>query len=653
MIKSLITKLAPIDATPRNHPQLLQAQLQIGAKQFPLMYLILTINLWSLAISFIGVAPHWLSLGIPSIFSIMFSYRAYTWLKLKDIPPNADLAFEALRSVKRKAFIFTGLLGVWMLMLFPYGDEYLNLRIGLFVAMTSIVLVIFFQRLQSTAYIITAIAAIPIIGVAIYAQNQNLTAMMVNTGLVMVLLLGLVRIQTQDFIDMVDARLKIENIGAENLQIANQDSLTGLTNRRQFFSHLEDAFKVAKKKNWRIAIGIIDLDGFKPVNDLYGHAMGDSLLIKVGQRLTALTDEHTFVSRLGGDEFAITFTDCPSDAELLDRGNKFSETLRKPFAIADACLEISGSIGFATFPELAEDAEQLYERADYALYHSKHNNRGEAFLFSHKHIQEIDAQNKLEQTLSRANLEDEMSMVFQPIIDCKIQQTIAFEALARWKSPKIGSVSPYHFIPAAERLGLIGDLTRILLEKALKVALTWPDHIRLSFNLSAHDVCSAEGISRILGVVHASGIDPYRLDFEITETAMMHDRDQAITSIEMLKMLGCGIALDDFGTGYSSLTQLHAMPLTKIKIDRSFVIDLNEYSASFKIVKSLIALSSDMGVGCILEGVETAEELKAIESLGGQFVQGYFYSKPLPESEIAEFIEETSSLRSTEKINNT
>lgn len=645
MIKTLISKLTPVDATPRSHPQLLKAQLQICAKQFPLMYLILTVNLWSLAISFIGVAPHWLSLDIPVMFSIMFGYRAHSWYKANDIPSSADVAFAKLNSVKRRAFLFTGLLAVWMLMLFPYSDGYLHLRIGLFVAMTAIVLVIFFQRLQSTAYIITAIALFPIIGLAIYAQDSYLTAMMLTTGLVMALLLGLVRIQTQDFIDSVDARLKLENISAENLQLANRDSLTGLTNRRQFFSHLEDAFKAAKEENRRIAVGIIDLDGFKPVNDLYGHAMGDNLLIEVGLRLTALTDEYTSVSRLGGDEFAITFIDCPDDAELLDRGNKFCETLREPFAIADAYLEISGSIGLATFPELAENAEQLYERADYALYHSKNNKRGEAFLFSHKHIQEIDAQSKLEQALSRANFETEMSIVFQPIIDCKIQQTVAFEALARWNSSKMGSVSPAHFIPAAERLGLIGELTRVLLEKALKVAATWPEYIRLSFNLSAHDVCSADGISRILGIIHANGIDPKRLDFEITETAMMYDRDQAITSIEMLKILGCGIALDDFGTGYSSLTQLHAMPLTKIKIDRSFVIDLNEYSASFKIVKSLIALSSDMGIGCILEGVETADELKAIESLGGQFVQGYFYSKPLPECEITEFIEETSSLR--------
>lgn len=650
MIKLLLTKLAPINATPQDHPELLNAQLRVGAQQFPLMFLILTVNLWTLAACFIGVAPHWLSIYVPLIFSIMFGYRAFSWHKLKNIQPSAVITYTALNLVKRRGVIFAVLLVIWILVLFPYSDGYLHLRIGFFVAMTSISLTIFFQRLHSIAYVVAAITTIPIIIFAIYTQNSNLAAMMVNISLVTMILLGVIRMQTQHFIDTVDARLKLENIGAENLQIANRDSLTGLTNRRQFFSHLRELFIAAKKENKRIAIGIIDLDGFKPVNDLYGHAIGDSLLIQVGQRLTALTDEHTSVSRLGGDEFAITFTDCPTDAELLNRGNKFCETLREPFAIADAYLEISGSIGFATFPELAKDAEQLYERADYALYHSKHNNRGEAFLFSQEHIQEIDVRKRLEQALSKADFKTEMNVVFQPIIDCKIQQTVAFEALARWNSPEMGSVSPFHFIPAAERLGLVNGLTRILLDKALKVALTWPDDIRLSFNLSAHDICSAEGISHILDIIHTNGIDPNRLDFEITETAMMHDHDQAFTSIEMLKVLGCGIALDDFGTGYSSLTQLHAMPLTKIKIDRSFVAGLNEYSDSFKIVKSLISLSSDMGIGCILEGVETADELEAIQSLGGQFVQGYFYSKPMQESETAKFIDETSSLRFFKKI---
>ena len=185
---------------------------------------------------------------------------------------------------------------------------------------------------------------------------------------------------------------------------------------------------------------------------------------------------------------------------------------------------------------------------------------------------------------------------------------------------------------------MIGQLTRVLLRKALASASHWPKEVGLSFNLSTHDISTSDGVVAIVGIIMASGVDPERLDLEITETAMMYDFVQAKAAIAMLKTLGCGIALDDFGTGYSSLSQLHALPLTKIKIDRSFVTDLHKNPASFKIVKSLLALSSDMGLSCVIEGVESADELAVLRKLGGELVQGYFYSRPMPEIEVAGFL---------------
>jgi predicted signal transduction protein with EAL and GGDEF domain len=200
-------------------------------------------------------------------------------------------------------------------------------------------------------------------------------------------------------------------------------------------------------------------------------------------------------------------------------------------------------------------------------------------------------------------------------------------------------VPPDQFVAVAERAGIVSRLTRVLLEKALAAATCWPDEIRLSFNLSNHDISSSEGVVRIVGMVHKSGIDPRRIDFEITETSIMRDFEQAKTAIDTLKALGCGVSLDDFGTGFSSLSQLHALPLTKIKIDRSFVTELHERPASYKIVKSLIALSRDMGLGCVIEGVETADELNTLVRLGGFEIQGYYYSPPLPESELTAFLD--------------
>ncbi|WP_322990471.1 EAL domain-containing protein, partial [Hoeflea sp.] len=269
--------------------------------------------------------------------------------------------------------------------------------------------------------------------------------------------------------------------------------------------------------------------------------------------------------------------------------------------------------------------------------------RGHPLLFTEQHMVEIEQNTRIEQALLNADLNAELTVFYQPIIAIDTGKTMAFEALARWTSPVLGNVPPSDFIPVAERAGLISEMTRILLKKALTTASHWPDNVGLSFNLSAHDISSSQAVSLIVGTILASGVDPKRLDLELTETAMLHDFAQAKAAIDMLKLLGCGIALDDFGTGYSSLSQLHALPLTKIKIDRSFVSNLDRNPASYKIVKSLLALSTDMGLGCVVEGVETKEELAALNILGGRLVQGYFYSPPVPASELERFLPQTTS----------
>jgi predicted signal transduction protein with EAL and GGDEF domain len=291
------------------------------------------------------------------------------------------------------------------------------------------------------------------------------------------------------------------------------------------------------------------------------------------------------------------------------------------------------------YPDLATDVTALFERADYALYHGKRTNRGHATLFSHDHDAQIHRDTRIEQALHTADLHAELMIFFQPIVNITSNKTIGFEALARWLSPQLGPVAPGLFIPLAERIGKINAITSILFGKALRVATDWPEDMRLSFNLSAQDISSPEGIAELTDILRKSGFNPARLDLEITETAVMHDFGQARIAIESLKKLGCGISLDDFGTGFSSLSQLHALPLTKIKVDRSFVVDLHMKPASYKIVKSLVALSRDMGLGCIVEGVETEEEMQALRTMGSISVQGYYYSPPIPEGQIAEFLQ--------------
>lgn len=642
MLKAALKLIATQFTVSQGNPELIKAQFSHFVTQVPLMYSVLLINTWALAINYYGEAPDWLSLYIPLFFAVICIVRMVKWLKQRNTNPSFDQAYNTLVRTNRLAGILTVMLTGWSLMLYPYGDSFMQAHIAFFMAITGVGVIICMQQLRSAAFIIAISVNIPF---AIFFGASGIQSFVIIAGnmlLVTIALIAVTIVQSRNFANTIDTRVKLEFANKENEKLANIDSLTGLTNRRQFFSRLKEEFSKAEGEQKRLAVGIVDLDGFKLINDLYGHAFGDSLLMEVGTRLQELSDQSVSISRLGGDEFALVVTDNYSDEQLTQMGQRIRDTLCVPFASADVTVQISGSIGFAVYPYLAKTSLELYERADYALYQSKNLNNGDVVVFTENHILEIEANTKIEYVLSKADLEQEISVFFQPIIDIKTSRTVAFEALARWESPILGKVSPAEFIPIAERTGLISKLTQILLQKALKVACSWPNEINLSFNLSTHDINSPTAVSEIMGIIRSHNIDPKRIDLEITETAAMRDFEQAKSTIKTLKSLGCGIVLDDFGTGFSSLSHLHALPLTKIKIDRSFISNIDTVAASFKIVKSLLALSRDMGLLCVVEGVETKEELSVIESLGGRLVQGYFFSTPISEIEIDRFLQETA-----------
>jgi diguanylate cyclase (GGDEF)-like protein len=645
VLKTVFLRLKRLVTVPSGDPALLKAQFEVFSNQVPLMYAIVLVNAWMLSFVFLSKAPAALSVWIPGGLSAICFARLAGWWRSRHIVPSSEAARKALTRTNQFSFVLTLALVTWALSLYPYGDSYTRGNIAFFIAITGLGVIICLQQLPSAAFIVAIVINAAFATYFTFGGMTSFVVMAINMAFVSIALLLVVTVQFRHFSGAVSARAKLEVANRENARLANLDSLTGLSNRRQFFTHLETAFSDPDEK--RLAVGIIDLDGFKPVNDLYGHSVGDSLLKEVAQRLCELVDSPTEIFRLGGDEFALIVSDCPEDAELLLFGEKICTALRSPFVLSEATVQVSGSIGFSVYPELANDVHQLYDRADYALYQVKRTNRGHALLFSSEHVIAIEQNHQIEQVLNRADLDSELTVFFQPIIDIQRERTVGFEALARWDSPELGRVSPADFIPVAERIGLISVLTCALLRKALAAACKWPEDVRLSFNLSTHDISSSDGVATIVGIILASGIDPRRVDLEITETAMMYDFGEARSSIEILKVLGCGIALDDFGTGFSSLSQLHALPLTKLKIDRSFVTNLHRNPASYKIVKSLLALSLDMGLGCVIEGVETSEELDALKKLGGVLVQGYFYSAPVPEAEIAAFLPGAENSRKT------
>ena len=626
-------------AVPHESPELLQAQYRAFARQIPMMYFILVTNTWGVASTHIATAPWWLTLAFPILMTVICSWRVLFWWSSVGVMPTPQAALRALNRTNRLCSVIAVSFTVWALTLYPYGDAYTKGHIAFYMAITVIGCIFCLTHLRPAAIKVAVIVNSAFVIFFVSTGNPTFIATAVNVALVSIGLLVIVVGNYRDFTRMIEARLRTEALSNENFRLANLDSLTELPNRRAFFAQLTEAFRTAHAEGRRLAVGILDLDGFKPVNDLHGHATGDKLLVEVARRLSSqCAGQQADLFRLGGDEFALILSDVTDDHAILALGENLCSALRAAFTLPDVTIQISGSVGFAVYPEMASSSEELFEHADYALYQGKRAKRGRAILFSSDHNAEIRLGASIEQALRMADLDSELKVLFQPIVDIASERAIGFEALARWTNPVLGDVSPAQFIPVAEQAGIIGRITCALLRKALTTAAHWPGDLRLSFNLSAHDLASPLTVMSIVSIVKASSFSARRLDLEITETAFVNDFGQIQQSIEMLRLLGCGISLDDFGTGYSSLSRLHALPLTKIKVDRSFVANLHEKPRSYKIVKSLITLSRDMNLNCIIEGVETKEELAALRQLGAQMAQGYFYSPPIPESKIDAFL---------------
>ncbi len=431
----------------------------------------------------------------------------------------------------------------------------------------------------------------------------------------------------------VRARIAADTNRDQALSLATFDALTGLPNRRAFL----DTLDAHLERTGPFFLGLVDLDGFKPINDIYGHTSGDDVLIEVARRLADACGPKASVARLGGDEFAVILPGL-YERELRALGDALCAALAEPYALDTETAYLSASIGFTERAPEDDNASRLLERADYALYEAKERGRGIAVLFDRGHEALIRSTKAVEQALRGIDGERELTLAFQPQHDVTSGRTVAFEALARWHSEKLGRVAPDVFIRAAERSGLITSLTPMLLKKALEAAQGWPADIRVAFNLSARDLLSPKGVDRLIDVVTASAVSPRRIEFEITETAMLTDFAQAQKAITRLSDMGCRIALDDFGSGYTNFSYLNRVKVHTVKIDRSFVLELSKTDRARKIIKSIIELAGNLGMEHVVEGVETAEELRELRSVGAKQVQGYFFGKPMAPDDIDAFL---------------
>jgi diguanylate cyclase (GGDEF)-like protein len=425
-----------------------------------------------------------------------------------------------------------------------------------------------------------------------------------------------------DVTEEVEARRRIEFL-------SQHDALTGLPNRVRLQEFLDGKLKALPTLDQPLVMLSLDLDRFKPVNDLLGHAAGDRVLNDVSARLSDCVRHGDLVARVGGDEFVLILSDTRTQDEVESLCRRLIESIERPVLLDDQEIFVSASIGIAMAPTDAREAAELLRYADIALYEAKASGRGTWRFYAGDMNAKIIERRRLESDLRYAIKHNELRLHFQPRFRIADGEMVGAEALVRWQHPQRGLIAPDTFIPIAEETGLIIPLSDWVMTQACSEAARWPEHLFISINLSPAEFKRGNLPARIQFALKATGIAPSRVEFEITEGVMIEDAVGALEVMLTLKQLGVRIAMDDFGTGYSSLSYLRTFPFDGLKIDRSFLTRLSENESDRSIVQAIIGLGQALSLTVTAEGIETAEHLQLLKAVECEEGQGYFLSRPL------------------------
>jgi len=420
--------------------------------------------------------------------------------------------------------------------------------------------------------------------------------------------------------------------------MANFDALTGLANRAVFLNLAGSECDAAVRDRKRRALLFLDLDGFKGVNDGLGHAVGDRVLVEVADRLKSIVPATALLARLGGDEFAILYAVAHrAEAETLAKA--LINRLSAPYQIDSSVAEIGLSIGIAFAPDDADQPDALLVKADLALYTAKADGRGRFRVFVEEYERSLNERRAFETDLQLALPRGELEVAYQPLVELGQGRVVCFEALLRWNSPQRGAVSPVAFIPVAETIGLIVSIGRWVLWQACTDAARWASDVSVAVNISPQHFRMPDFLNDVSVALELSGLEPTRLEIEITEGVFLEGSEAALQNLRALRKRGIRIALDDFGTGYSSLNYLINFPVDKIKIDRSFVRDFVSRHENRAIIDAILTLARELSIRVTAEGVETVEQATALRARRCNDIQGYLLSVPRPVGEVAKMIE--------------
>ncbi|MFA6313832.1 MAG: EAL domain-containing protein, partial [Sterolibacterium sp.] len=426
--------------------------------------------------------------------------------------------------------------------------------------------------------------------------------------------------------------------------LAHHDALTGLLNRYSLQGRLEQALATIRREQRALAVMFIDMDHFKNINDILGHAVGDELLMEVARRLRDGVRDSDVVARLGGDEFVLVLTEVDNATAAARVADKILRALGEPYAIGEEELHVTPSIGLAFYPDDGDDCETLMKHADIAMYHAKSQGRNNVQFFTAEMNQAAVERLSLDHDLRVALEERQFELHYQPQLDASSGSVVGVEALVRWRNPRDGLVSPVKFIPVAEETGLIIPLGEWVLNEACRQLRAWRQEglngVTMAVNLSAHQLRSPTLLAYVTQTLERHGLTGIDLELEVTESVAMANPDASIGQLQNLRDLGVRLSIDDFGTGYSSLNYLKRLPIHTLKLDRSFVNDIETDANDVAICTATIALAHNLGLRVVAEGVENAAQHNFLATLRCDTLQGYLFSRPIPALAALAYIQE-------------
>jgi diguanylate cyclase (GGDEF)-like protein len=635
MLIRLIEQCVRTDLTTRSGRALVEERYWSLRRQVPIIYLLGLVNVSAMELAATGkLAP---GINLPTFIAACGIIRLWQWFgRGSGSQANHEVMVKRTCETVLFAAAVCAAVCARCLYLLQTGDPVSQMAVMLFGGLTAIGVAYGLTALPAAGRIPLLLIIGPISVAALLSEEPHFEGAAFGLVVVAAVTMRVLDAHSRHFTDVVQSRSAIAReqefvarAHQEAIIAATTDFLTGLPNRRAFVAALE----MASSSNGLPGLAILDLDRLKAVNDTFGHAVGDQLLQEVAARLLAAVGSRGLVARLGGDEFGVLLGEVRRARDAHAIGAEICRQVNGPLLVDGRELAVSVSCGLA-IARSGEAPSRLMADADLALYQAKDVSSGGVAVFELCMEAPRRRRTQIERALQLPDVRERLGVVFQPIFDLKSGQVIANEALARWTDPELGAVSPAEFVPIAEQLNLIDDINIHLMELAFGVARGWPAHIKLSFNLSALQLCSPGSAKKLLKVLRTAGLEASALQFEVTETALLADFERARANLTELRKAGATIVLDDFGAGYASIGYLRELRFDQIKLDGGLVTAAQHSADGKRLLRAVIGLCEILGVSTVAEHVESRELLALVTDLGCTAGQGFWLEAPLPATDL-------------------